>query len=453
MNKSLPAPTWHIPRGQIVLGILWSLVVIAVQTLIIINYFANRNATANFSQFADITTTLANVQRQVLLLNIGTNQLLENPEIGYEAIEKQRAIIGSQLTVLKAQAAKNPTTLEYITTIQATLQEYDALIETLRDTPPAQFSENLATVDELFHRLESEQIKPAYDNAELAFFQSFSTGQKNQQNAQLLTISLGVLFFITSILLFVSLIRTSKRNFENAQKQLTILEEAVAERTKALETSAEVSRRLSSILDQHQLIIEIVEQVKSAFDYYHAHIYLLDEPTGDLIMTGGTGVVGHTMLARHHKVPKEKGLVGRAAMTNHPVLVPDTAQDPGWLPNPLLPETRSEVAVPISIGNRVLGVLDVQNNTVNGLKQADADLLLSIARQVAIGLENARTYTETHHRAEYDEMQTTINQKIQSAPSVELALEITAREIGRTFGLKETRVVLDTAMIGTPAQN
>ncbi|HNB53187.1 MAG TPA: GAF domain-containing protein, partial [Anaerolineales bacterium] len=185
----------------------------------------------------------------------------------------------------------------------------------------------------------------------------------------------------------------------------------------------------------------------------HAHIYLLDEATGDLIMTGGTGVVGHTMLARHHKVPKEKGLVGRAAMTNHPVLVPDTAQDPGWLPNPLLPETRSEVAVPISIGNRVLGVLDVQNNTVNGLKQADADLLLSIARQVAIGLENARTYTETHHRAEYDEMQTTINQKIQSAPSVELALEITAREIGRTFGLKETRVVLDTAMIGTPAQN
>ncbi len=183
------------------------------------------------------------------------------------------------------------------------------------------------------------------------------------------------------------------------------LEQRVADRTKALATSSEVSRRLSSILDKGKLAVEVVEQLKAAFHYYHAHIYLLNASGETLIMTGGTGEAGQKLLEQGHSIPRGRGLVGRAAETKEVVLAPDTRSDPNWLPNPLLPETQSEAAIPILAAGQVLGVLDVQNNVAGSLTEEDVNLLRSIADQTAIALQNISATEETQKLArDYKEL-------------------------------------------------
>ena len=223
---------------------------------------------------------------------------------------------------------------------------------------------------------------------------------------------------------------------------IALLEQRVQDRTQALATTVEVGRRLSTILDEGKLLTAVVNQVRDAFDYYQAQIYLLEADGKTLRLASGTGQAGQQMLAAEHTLPMGTGLVGQAAESNQVMLVSDVTQDEDWLENPLLQENKTETAVTKSIGSNVLGVLDVQHNIINGLQQEDADLLQSVANQIAVALRNAHLYQETQQQARNEALLRSINQKINSTTDMETAMKVAVRELGDALGTTQTIVRL-----------
>jgi PAS domain S-box-containing protein len=215
--------------------------------------------------------------------------------------------------------------------------------------------------------------------------------------AGIITVIGVVLMLLTSFRNNTEKIRLDELREANRELEslTTGLEQRVVERTKALEVSADVSRRLASILDPNELAKAVVNQVQTTYDYYYAQIYLFDDAGENLVLTAGTGDAGAEMMKRGHSLPKGRGLVGRAAESKESVLVSDTAQATDWLPNELLPNTKTEAAIPITLGDQVLGVLDVQDDVVNDITSYDITLLESLASQVAISLQNANQYAES----------------------------------------------------------
>ncbi|MEW5956649.1 MAG: GAF domain-containing protein [Chloroflexota bacterium] len=169
---------------------------------------------------------------------------------------------------------------------------------------------------------------------------------------------------------------------------------ALAKQAGELKTVVEVSTAVSTIREVNRLLQAVVDLTKEQFHLYHTHIYVLDEMGATLDLAAGAGEVGRQMVAEGWRIPlsREQSLVARAARTGQGVIVNDVRENPGWLPNPLLPDTRSELAVPMLMGERVLGVLDLQSAEINRFSDEDARIQTALAAQIAVALENARLF-------------------------------------------------------------
>lgn len=173
--------------------------------------------------------------------------------------------------------------------------------------------------------------------------------------------------------------------------------EQTQKRAVEMETVAQVSTVISTLLDTNQLLQEVAHLTKTRFGLYHAHIYLLNETGDTLKLAAGAGEVGRRMLAQGWSIPlaSERSLVARAARSRQGVMVNDVRQDPDFMPNPLLPETRAELAVPLVVGDTVLGVLDVQADAAGRFTGDDVRIMTTLASQVAVALQNTGQYQQT----------------------------------------------------------
>ncbi len=212
-------------------------------------------------------------------------------------------------------------------------------------------------------------------------------------------------------------------------------QDALSKRATELELAARVATAAATMIEADRLMQEVVNLTKQSFNLYHAHIYMLNDAGDTLRLTSGAGEVGQKMAAEGRSIPlsREQSLVARAARNRTGVIVNNVRIDPDFLPHPLLPETRSELAVPMIVGDKVIGVFDVQSDQVDHFTDDDIRIQTTLAAQVAVAVQNAHTYSKAQHQAERETALNVIGQKIQSATSVEAVLQIAARELGRAL--------------------
>ena len=177
----------------------------------------------------------------------------------------------------------------------------------------------------------------------------------------------------------------------SARKQA---EDTVAKHAAQLATVARISLVISAVLDLEKLLLEVVNLTKEQFNLYHAHIYLLNDAGDALMLTAGAGEIGLQMVAKNHSIPlnRARSLVARAAREKQGVIINDVTQAPDFLPNLLLPDTRSELAMPLIVGGQLLGVFDIQSDEVNHFTQQDVSVQTILAAQIAVAIRNAQEF-------------------------------------------------------------
>jgi len=195
------------------------------------------------------------------------------------------------------------------------------------------------------------------------------------------------------------------------QDLIGTLEERVAERTRALErravqlaAAADVGRAVASILELDTLCREVVALVRERFDYYYAGLFLLDQAGEYAVLQAGTGEAGRAMQARGHKLQVGGvSMVGSACAQRQARIarnIPDRKEageeddDLLRFDNPLLPDTRSEAALPLMVGDRLLGALDVQSTRPFDMGDEEIVILRLVADLVAVAVDNARKFSE-----------------------------------------------------------
>jgi GAF domain-containing protein/HAMP domain-containing protein len=180
------------------------------------------------------------------------------------------------------------------------------------------------------------------------------------------------------------------------------LEERVSERTRELtrranqlQASAEVGSAIVAIRSLDELLPKVSQLISQSFGFYHAGIFLID-PTGEYaVLRAANSEGGMRMLARNHQLRvNEEGIVGYVTGKKEPRIAMDVGQDAVYFNNPDLPETRSEMALPLVVGDLVLGALDVQSTEPDAFTQEDIATLQLLAAQVAVAIDNARLFSE-----------------------------------------------------------
>lgn len=188
---------------------------------------------------------------------------------------------------------------------------------------------------------------------------------------------------------------------EERTAELAAATERMRRRALQIQTSAEVARAIASVRDLNKLLSQVTHLISERFGWYHVGIFLVDERREYAVLEATNSEGGQRMLARSHRLKiGEVGIVGTVTSTGEPLIALDVGEDAVYFDNPDLPDTRSEMALPLKIGDRIIGALDMQSTKEAAYDDEDLAISSNLADQVAIAIENASLFEETQHALE-----------------------------------------------------
>lgn len=222
------------------------------------------------------------------------------------------------------------------------------------------------------------------------------------------------------------------------------------------QNSTEIAQEIAAATKLEELFENVVTLTKERLGYYHTQLLRYDPAQDAVVLISGYGETGAKMLADGHKMAMGRGLIGTAAATGETVMRSNLADVPGWQPNPLLPKTKGEIAVPIKLGEQVLGVLDAQSDTTGAITEDDRLLLDGLCGQIAIAIEQTRLRSEMAERlAEVNRLYQAMSREgwkayreTKSLPSGFIFDQIETRPLEENTSIPETTIKLPIKVLG-----
>ena len=213
--------------------------------------------------------------------------------------------------------------------------------------------------------------------------------------------------------------------------------------TLQLQTAAEIARDISGSLNLDELLLRAVNLIRERFNFYHASIFLLDLHNEFAVIREATGEAGAQLKRMGHKLGiGSKSIVGYVSGRGETLVVSDTLKDATYFANPILPDTRSEAAIPLKVGERILGVLDVQSIQPYAFNDENLRTLQILSDQLAVAVVNTELFAETQEHLSEHRLLHHITTSAASGATLEEALEATVKGLQVTLGGDRVSILL-----------
>ncbi|MGH2521808.1 MAG: GAF domain-containing protein, partial [Anaerolineales bacterium] len=388
MSTSPPRPPLRprIPYGLSVITLVLLTLGLGAEILILANFFQLNQAAAISEVSTELLPQLSALRIDVLRLDAETQAIFRTEQPDIIALENQRRSAAANLASLRILTIGQAHYQPALDAVDALLRTHDAQLATFQRAPSAtQLAALTAELQNSFREAEAALDALAL-NEEGQFYSATESTLVTVRNIQVILLSASVVILFLGAVLIVTIRQSAQSEISRAYSRLQV--------------AAEVGQAASSILNLDELFATSLNLIRDRFGYYHASIFLLDEQGEQAILRGSTGEIGRQLKERGHRLAVgSNSLIGWVTAHHTPRVALDVGEDPLHFKNERLPDTRSELALPLLAGGQLLGALDVHSLEADAFDDVDLGVLQTLADQIAVAIANATQYGSEQARS------------------------------------------------------